>query len=104
MAGVGTASAVHNPGNGDETDGEKEIRKLINDREQPEGQDIAAFWRDVLRDEEHNAHLMFRAEFLRDPVPYELHETLWHVREQELLRAPGDDGSENGRFNVDLDS
>lgn len=77
---------------------------MIDPKERPENQGIAAFWHGVLEDEEHNAYLMFRAEFLRNPVPCELHETLWHVREQELLRAPGDDGSKDGWFEVNLDN
>ena len=76
---------------------------MIDPKKRPEGEDIAAFWRGVLANEQHNAYMMFRMEFLRDPVPYELQETLWHVRHQELLRAPGDDGSEDGWFRINPD-
>ena len=102
MTGAGTAEAVPDPKNGDRIN-EEGNRELMNYREQSEGEDIAEFWREVLLREEHEARLMFRAEFLRDPVPYEVFEIVWHVRRQELLRTPGDDGSEDGWFRVNPD-
>ncbi len=56
----------------------------------------------MLEMEEHEAYLMCRAELLREPVPYEIFETVWHLRERNLL-GPFGDGSQDGWFNVNPD-
>ncbi len=73
---------------------------MIDPDERFEDEDIVAFWHDVLRREERDAFLMLRAELLRDPVPFEVHETIWYLRERALLGPFGDGSNPDGSFNV----